>query len=195
MSVGKHAVGVRGTLMRVALCGLLGAGLGASPAFAAKIGPNFPIPNGFPMTGSVKDSLLKIQELWLKDGIENLRKARAEADKSKASAKPEETAALDEKLKKFDADIEATQKELEIATNDSPEHEVQRERKRLFLLNLNQWINELNHLATQQMKKAIMSDGAEAEMAQNRNYQLSQQADDLEKAKHDITIEDWAATR
>ena len=59
------------------------------------------------------------------------------------------------------------------------------------MLNLNQWINELNHLATEQMKIAIMSDGAEAMTAQARNYQLSEQADNLEKAKRDPSMENW----
>lgn len=194
MSVEKRAASARAALIGIGLCGLVGLGLWAPSALAAKLGPYFPIPNGFPMTSSPKDSLLKIQEGWLKDGIGNLEKARAELEKNKA-AKPEEAGAIDEKIKKLDEDIDATKKELELATNDSPEHDVQRERKRLFLLNLNQWINELDRLATEQMKIAIMSDGAQAEMAQNRNFQLSQQSDDLEKAKHDTTIENWAATR
>jgi hypothetical protein len=68
---------------------------------------------------------------------------------------------------------------------------VQGPRKDKLLLNLNQWINELNHLATEQMKIAIMKDGNEALAAQNRNFQLSEQADNLEKAKRDPSIENW----
>jgi hypothetical protein len=45
------------------------------------------------------------------------------------------------------------------------------------------------------MKIAILKDGAEAQVAQNRNFQLSQQADDLEKAKQDSSITNWGASR
>jgi hypothetical protein len=40
-----------------------------------------------------------------------------------------------------------------------------------------------------------MKDGAEAMAAQNRNYQLSEQADNLEKAKRDPSFEDWGVTK
>lgn len=197
----KQTVGVRAALIGAALCGFVGgfAGLGASSASAAKLGPYFPIPNGFAVSGSPKEALLRIQEDWLKSGVDNLKKARAEAadqlEKAKAEGKADQVAQLEEKTKKLDEELDAAVKELEIASDASPSHEVQAERKRLFLLNLNQWINELNRLATEQMKIAILKDGMEAQLAQNRNFQLSQQADDLEKLKHDQTIEDWAAKR
>jgi hypothetical protein len=183
---------------------LLGAALlclsGVS-AGAATVGPYFPVPNTFNMsTGSPRDALLKIEENWLENGIGNLKKARTETEaaleKAKAaSAKPEEISALEEKIKKLDADIETTSKELELANDTSASQEVQTERKRQFLLAVNSWINELNHLATEQMKIAILKDGMEAQVAQNRNYTLSEQADALERAKHDITVEQWAVKR
>ena len=88
-----------------------------------------------------------------------------------------------------------TQEELALSDNNDSSHEIQAERKRKLLLHLNQWINELNRLATEQMKIAIMKDGAEAMAAQNRNYQLSEQADNLEKAKRDPSFEDWGTTK
>ena len=84
-----------------------------------------------------------------------------------------------------------TKAELALATNADPQHDIQIERKNKLMLNLNQWINELNRLATEQMKIAILKDGNEAMAAQNRNYQLSEQADNLEKAKQDPSIENW----
>jgi hypothetical protein len=185
MSARKQAVGVRAALFAAAMCGI---GLLASPANATKVGPYFPIPNGFAISGDAKDALLKIQISWLQNGLDNLKKARAEAQAElEKGAKPE----LEEKVKKLDADIEATGKEIALAGDDDPSREVQGERKRLFMLAVNSWINELNHLATEQMKIAILKDGMEAQVAQNRNYQLSEQADNLEKAKHDSSIENW----
>ena len=200
MSAMKRAGGARAALMGAILCGFLGFCVSTQPAFAAKIGPYFPIPNSLSFSGSPKDALLKIQSSWLQRGLDNLKKARAQAgdeiEKGKAGgATAEQTAALEEKIKTLDADIEATAKEIEIANDATDSKEVQFERKRLFLLHLNQWINELDHLATEQMKIAILKDGAEAQVAQNRNFQLSQQADDLEKAKQDSSITNWGASR
>jgi hypothetical protein len=176
----------RAALLGAALC------LAAPAAFAAKLGPYFPLPNNLSYTGPSRDALLKIEATWLENGIDNLKKARAKAEqeleKAKAAGKGDEAEAA---LKKFDADIEATTEELKIATDTSPEKTVQRERKRLMLLSLNQWINELNHLATEQMKIAIMKDGAEAQTAEHLNYQYSQRADDLEKAKSDPSFVNW----
>ena len=96
-------------------------------------------------------------------------------------------------VKKLDGMLAETEEELALSENNDSSHEIQRERKRKLMLHLNQWINELNRLATEQMKIAILKDGAEAMAAQNRNYQLSEQADNLEKAKSDPSITDWAA--
>ncbi|MBI5011684.1 MAG: hypothetical protein HZC06_02435, partial [Methylocystis sp.] len=104
-------------------------------------------------------------------------------------------AAAAEKVKKLDAMIAETQEELALSENSDSSHDIQQARKRNLLLALNQWINELNRLATEQMKIAIMKDGAEAMAAQNRNYQLSEQADNLEKAKRDPSFEDWGVTK
>ncbi len=58
---------------------LLGA-FGLVPAQAAKIGPYFPLPKSFPLSGSSgKDALLKIQADWLQNGLNSLEKAQKEA--------------------------------------------------------------------------------------------------------------------
>ncbi len=179
---------------------LFASAFGAIPAEAAKLGPYFPLPASFPLGGSGKDALLKIQAKWLETGLENLEKAKKETtaalEKAKSdNAKPETLAPLEEKLKMLDTDIEATKQEIAIENNDMGPKEEQAERKRLFLLNVNQWIVELGRQATEQLKIAILKDGAEAEMAQNRNYQLSELANSLEKAKRDASVESWATTR
>ena len=198
MSFRRKTAGLRGTS---ALVGLLASTiwLGASfitPASAAQIGQYFPIPNSLSIRGVPRDSLLKLQSKWLQNGLDNLKKARAEAEaaleKAKAGA-TDQVAAAEENLKKIDEMIAQTQEELALSDNNDSSHEIQAERKRKLMLHLNQWINELNRLATEQMKIAIMSDGAEAMTAQHRNYQLSEQADNLEKAKTDPSILDWAA--
>jgi hypothetical protein len=168
---------------RAALAGALMLGASAFSAAAAEIGPYFPLPNSFAISGSAKDSLLRLMNSWLSDGLEKLKKARAEA------GIPED------KAKALDQQIENVTKEQAIIADDSASKDVQRERKRVFLLNLNRWINGLNKAATEQMKIAIMSDGAVALTAQNRNYQLSQQADDLENSKRDPSIDSWAVDR
>ncbi|MCC3245494.1 hypothetical protein LG047_09200 [Methylocystis sp. WRRC1] len=188
----KKMAGVRATLAALALCGAIG--FSAAPAQAAKLGPYFPIPNGFNLTGIARDALLNIQTSWLQNGLDNLEKAKKETAEALEKAKDgaqDQVAALEEKLKGLDKMIEDTKAELEIAKDTNPSREVQAERKSKLLLNLNQWINELNHLATEQMKIAILKDGVEAMAAQNRNYQLSEQADNLEKAKRDPSIENW----
>ena len=174
--------------------------LGAIPAQAAKLGPYFPLPKSFPLSGPGKQALLKIQADWLQNGLENLRKAEKETtdalEKAKAdNAKPEDVAKLEEKLKTLDADIKATEEEIAIENNDTGPKEEQAERKRLFMLNVNQWINELGRLATEQLKIAIMKDGAEAMVAENRHAQLSEQADAIERAKNDTTVVNWAISR
>ncbi len=168
----------------------------ATPATAAQLGQYFPIPNSLTISGVPRDSLLKLQSKWLQNGLDNLKKARTEAEaaleKAKAGA-TDQVGAAEESLKKIDAMITEAQEELALSDNNDASHDIQRERKRKLMLHLNQWINELNRLATEQMKIAIMKDGAEAMAAQNRNYQLSEQADNLEKSKTDASITDWAA--
>ena len=174
--------------------------LGAIPAQAAKLGPYFPLPKSFPLSGPGKTALLKIQADWLQNGLENLQKAEKETtaalEKAKAdNAKPEDVAKLEEKLKTLDADIKATEEEIAIENNDTGPKEEQAERKRLFMLNVNQWINELGRQATEQLKIAIMKDGMEAQVAENQHARLSEQADAIERAKNDTTVVNWAISR
>ena len=49
----------------------------------------------------------------------------------------------------------------------------------------------LEHMATEQMKIAIMSDGGVAMTAEKMNQQYSQFADDLQHAKRDASVENW----
>jgi hypothetical protein len=192
MNLTKVTAAGRALLFATLLCGT--TVFAGSSARAAAIGPYFPLPNGFNLTGVAKDALLNIQSTWLQNGLDNLAKARKEADanleKAKSSAQ-DQVAAIEEKIKTIDKTIADTKAELTLATNADPQHEIQIERKNKLMLNLNQWINELNRLATEQMKIAILKDGNEAMAAQNRNYQLSEQADNLEKAKQDPSIENW----
>ena len=192
MNLTKATAAGRALLFATLLCGT--AVFATSAARAAAIGPYFPLPNGFNLTGVAKDALLNIQSTWLQNGLDNLTKARKEADanleKAKSSAQ-DQVAAIEEKIKIIDKTIADTKTELALATNADPQHEIQIERKNKLMLNLNLWINELNRLATEQMKIAILKDGNEAMAAQNRNYPLSEQADNLEKAKQDPSIENW----
>ncbi len=174
--------------------------LGAIPAQAAKLGPYFPLPKSFPLSGPGKTALLKIQADWLQNGLENLRKAQTETtaalEKAKAeNGKPEDVAKLEEKLKTLDTDIKATEEEVAIENNDTGPKEEQAERKRLFMLNVNQWINELGRLATEQLKIAILKDGMEAQVAENQHARLSELADAIERAKNDTTVVNWAISR
>jgi hypothetical protein len=185
-------------------CAALALGLAAlflgAPAQAAKLGPYFPLPATFPLSGPPKQALLNIQATWLQNGLDNLGKAKKETEaaleKAKApDAKPEDVAALEEKLKTLDADIAATKDEIELANDADAPIDRQAERKRRLMLNVNQWINEIGRQATQALKKAILSDGMEAQIAENQHVQLSELADAIEKAKHDVSVENWAATR
>jgi hypothetical protein len=165
---------------RSIMAGALLIGAFAGPAQAAKLGPNFPIPNYINISGAPRDALLSIQESWLKRGLDNLEKAKKEAD-----------AAHDEaKAKDLDKEIEAAKAELALAEDKTP-GPVQKERKDKLLLNVNQWINEYERLATEQMKIAIMSDGPVALSAQQQNHQYSTFADDLQRAKNDYSMEIW----
>ncbi len=192
MNLTQATAAGRALLFATLLCG--SAVFANSAARAAAIGPYFPLPNGFNLTGIAKDALLNIQSTWLQNGLDNLAKARKEADasleKAKSSAQ-DQVAAIEEKIETIDKAMADTKAELALATNADPQHDIQIERKNKLMLNLNQWINELNRLATEQMKIAILKDGNEAMAAQNRNYQLSEQADNLEKAKQDPSIENW----
>ncbi|PPC91771.1 MAG: hypothetical protein CTY36_14030, partial [Methylocystis sp.] len=147
----SKAVSVRRTLAGAVLCGLLACAISAAPADAAQLGEIFPIPNSLSLSGVPRDSLLKIQSKWLQNGLDNLKKARAEAEaaleKAKADA-PDKVAAAEEKVKKLDATIAETQEELALSENNDSSHDIQQARKRNLLLALNQWINELNRLAT-----------------------------------------------
>ncbi|PPD43913.1 MAG: hypothetical protein CTY15_08730 [Methylocystis sp.] len=181
---------LRASLAAAALAGVLAA----APAQAAKLGPYFPIPNGFNLNGVARDSLLAIQSNWLKNGLDNLEKARKEADAALEKAKggaQDQAAAAEQKVKDLDKLIEDTKAEIAIATNSDASLEVQRERKNKLLANVNQWINELDHMATEQMKIAIMSDGGAAMTAEKLNHQYSQAADDLQHAKRDNSVESW----
>lgn len=174
------------------LCGSSVAGV----ASAAPLGEFFPAPVDFSLGGVARDTLLGIEARWLQEGIDNLEKARKETaaalEKATGGAQ-DQAAALQERLRKIDKLLAETKDELALAKNSTDgDRAVQRPRKEQLLLNINQWINELNHLATEQMKIAIMKDGNEALAAQNRNFQLSEQADNLEKAKRDPSIENWA---
>lgn len=192
MFASKTAARGRALLAAVAIAG--GLSLFLTPAQAAPLGEYFPVPNGFNLNGIAKDALLSTEATWLQDGLDNLAKARKETEAALEKAKggaQDQAAALEDKLKKIDKLIEDAKEELALAKNTDSDRTVQGPRKDKLLANLNQWINELNHLATEQMKIAIMKDGNEALAAQNRNYQLSEQADNLEKAKRDPSIENW----
>jgi len=179
-----------------ALAGVLLLAILPAPTRAAEVGPYFPLPNYFPITGSAKDSLLQIQKTWLTDGLAKLKKAREEAAAAAEKAKGSgDQAAAEEKVKALDKQIEDVTKELAVASDDTANREIQVERKRLFLLNVNRWINALNNAATQQMKIAILKDGAEAMTGERMAAHYSQQADDLERAKHDGAIENWAVDK
>jgi len=167
---------------------LVAGGLGlCAPAQAAKLGPYFPIPNGFNLNGIARDALLNIQASWLRNGLDNLEKAKKEAD---AAFEKDKSAAAEAKVKDLDKQIEDTKAEIALASDTTP-GEAQKARKDKLLTNVNQWINELDRMATEQMKIAIMSDGGAAMTAEKMNQQYSQFADDLQHAKRDPSIENW----
>ena len=102
-----------------------------------------------------------------------------------ADARPPELNRQPEALRFADGDIS-----VEIAGRLK-----QAERKRLFMLNVNQWINEIGRQATEQLKIAILKDGMEAQVAENQHARLSEQADAIERAKNDTTVVNWAISR
>jgi len=171
----------------------------ASLAENAKLGPYFPLPEIIQVYGVPKEALLRMTTRWLKEGLGRLEKAQKETaeslEKAKAGgdAKPETVAPLEEKLKTLDANIASTKEQIQLAEDEKDlTKERQAERKRQMILIVDQWINELGRQATQALKTAIMSDGMQAEVAQNQHIQLNNMADDLEKAKHHESIENWA---
>lgn len=176
--------------------------VGQPAAFAVpKLGPYFPMPDNTTISGEPREALLKLEAEWLATGLKNLEKAQKETsealDKAKAAnAKPEDLSKLAEKLKTLDADIASAKEEIALATDEKDlSKERQRERKRQLILIVDQWINEIGRQATQQLKKAVLSDGIEAQLAENQHIQLSEQADALERAKHDASIENWVINR
>jgi hypothetical protein len=190
MSFINKTAGRRVALAVAMVVGALAAGV---PAQAAKLGPYFPIPNGFNLTGVAKESLLAIQANWLKNGLDNLEKAKKEADAALEKAKggaADQVAGLEGKIKDLDKLIEDTKAEIAIASDTTP-GAIQKDRKDKLLTNVNQWINELDRMATEQMKIAIMSDGGVAMTAEKLNHQYSSFADDLQKAKRDVSVENW----
>lgn len=164
--------------------------MAAPPARAADVGPYFPLPQFFDTKGdSVKDSLLAQELDWLKSGIARLDKARQET--REAADKNKNDAALAEKLKTLDEQYAEAVKERDTLMKDDLSKEAQLEQKRVFMLNLNKWINAVGKKATEALKIAILKDGLERDEAEHRHIYLSQQADDLEKAKHHQSIETW----
>lgn len=161
--------------------------LAAGAARAVEVGPYFPLPNYFDVKG--KDELLGQQISWLKDGIAAVEKARGEiqAQAAKADSDP----ALQDKLKELDKLSATAVKERDILTSDEVGREAEIDRKNVVIANINRWINALARKATEQLKIAILKDGLERDAAERRHLQLSGQAEDLERAKHQSSVEAW----
>ncbi|CAN2535442.1 hypothetical+protein [Methylocapsa aurea] len=165
-------------LATLALAAMISAPFAAAPARAVEISPFFPLPNSFDVKGPIKDGVLAQQISWLDDGIAAIEKARAG------------TTAPD-KIAELDAQLAAAVKERDILKGDAGGRDVELARKTLVVTNINRWINALARKATEQLKIAILKDGAERDAAERRHIQLSQQADDLEKVKHEPAFEAW----
>jgi hypothetical protein len=161
----------------LALAVLISAPFAAAPARAVEINSFFPLPNSFDVRGPIKDGVLAQQIAWLDDGIAAIEKARA--------------GAAPEKLAELDAQLAAAVKERDVLKSDAAGRDAELARKNIVVTNLNRWINALARKATEQLKIAILKDGAERDAAERRHIQLSQQADDLEKLKHDPGFEAW----
>ncbi|TDX62108.1 hypothetical protein EDE12_11114 [Methylosinus sp. sav-2] len=161
----------------LALAVLISAPFAAAPARAVEISPFFPLPNSFDVKGPIKDGVLAQQISWLEDGIAAIEKARA--------------GAAPDKLAELDAQLAAAVKERDILKSDETGRDAELARKNLVVSNINRWINGLARKATEQLKIAILKDGAERDAAERRHIQLSQQADDLEKVKHEPAFEAW----
>jgi len=173
----------------------------AAPAGAAELGPYFPLPGNLSVSGKTpREGLLKLQENWLKNGLDNLAKAKKETeaalDKAKESnAKPEEIKALEDKLADIETKTAGAKEELALGDDDGGGPDQQKERKRLLLANVNQWIRELGRQANKALKTAVLADGLAAMAAQQEHAMLEEMADKLERAEHDVTVEQWALTR
>lgn len=161
----------------LALAVMISAPFAAAPARAVEISPFFPLPNSFDVKGPIKDGVLAQQISWLEDGIAAIEKARA--------------GAAPDKLAELDAQLAAAVKERDILKSDETGRDAELARKNLVVTNINRWINGLARKATEQLKIAILKDGAERDAAERRHIQLSQQADDLEKVKHEPAFEAW----
>ncbi|WP_026191503.1 MULTISPECIES: hypothetical protein [Methylosinus] len=161
----------------LALAVMISAPFAAAPARAVEISPFFPLPNSFDVKGPIKDGVLAQQISWLEDGIAAIEKARA--------------GAAPDKLADLDAQLAAAVKERDILKSDETGRDAELARKNLVVTNINRWINGLARKATEQLKIAILKDGAERDAAERRHIQLSQQADDLEKVKHEPAFEAW----
>jgi hypothetical protein len=157
---------------------LSGAFFIAGPAGAADLGPYFPLPGNLSVSGKTpRDGLLKLQENWLKNGLDNLAKAKKETEaaleKAKASsAKPEDLKALEDKLADIEKKTAGAKEELALADDDGGGADQQKERKRALLANVNQWIRELGRQANKALKTAVLSDGMEAMAAQQEHGML-----------------------
>jgi len=191
MAHGKHAFALL----------LSGALLVLGPAGAAELGPYFPLPGNLSVSGKTpREGLLKLQENWLKNGLDNLAKAKKETEaaleKANASnAKPEDVKALEDKLADIEKKTAGAKEELALGDDDGGGPDQQRERKRALLANVNQWIRELGRQANKALKTAVLADGMEAMAAQQEHAMLEEMADKLERAEHDVTVEQWALTR
>jgi len=181
---------------------LLGAALlVAGPAGAAELGPYFPLPGNLSVSGNTpREGLLKLETNWLRSGLDNLAKAKKETEaaleKAKASnAKPEEVKALEDKLADIEKRTAGAQEELALADDNGGGFERQKERKEALLANVNQWIRELGRQATKALKTAVLADGLEAMSAQREHAMLEEMSDTLERATHDVTVEQWGVSR
>jgi hypothetical protein len=176
----------KGGFAAAAICVLLAIGVG-SPARAADVGPYFPLPNYFDTKN--KDEILEQVTTWIKDGISALEKAKRETQEQ--LDKNGSDAALQEKLKSIDAQIESAVKERDILTSDAIGKEAELQRKNVTTVIINKWINAVSRKATEALKIAILKDGLERDAAERRHIQLSGQADELERVKHHSTYEAW----
>lgn len=180
---------------------LSGALFIVGPAGAAELGPYFPLPGNLSVSGKTpREGLLKLQANWLQNGLDNLAKAKKETEasleKAKASnAKPEDVKALEDRLADIEKKSAEAKEELALGEDDGGGAEQQKERKRVLLANVNQWIRELGRQATKALKTAVLADGLEAMSAQREHAMLEEMSDKLENATHDVTVEQWAQTR
>jgi hypothetical protein len=180
---------------------LSGALFIVGPAGAAELGPYFPLPGNLSVSGKTpREGLLKLQANWLRTGIDNLAKAKKETEASlekakAANAKPEEIKALEDKLADIEKKTADAKEELVLGDDDGGGADQQKERKRVLLANINQFIRELGRQASKALKTAVLADGMEAMSAQREHAMLEEMSDKLENATHDVTVEQWGQTR